>query len=207
MDVLLIPTIILGVLTLTFGSLGIWAYVNYNDQKNNVDQKISAAVASAKKEQTEVDQKEFLEREKEPYRPFVGPDDLGRPAFNYPKTWSVYIGADTRGREFQAYFQPITVPATNSGTPYALRVSVESRAYEDYLKGYETAVKKGDLKSSPIAIQGMNGTRLDGNFSKTVRGSMVIFKVRDKTLRVYTESETFQPDFDNIILKSLTFNP
>lgn len=207
MDVLLIPTIILGVLTLTFGSLGIWAYVNYNDQKNNVDQKISAAVASAKKEQTEEDQKLFLEREKEPYRQFIGPDDLGRPTFNYPKTWSVYVGRNDSGNEYQAYFQPGVVPPTNSQTPYALRVGVESRGYEDTLRSYETLVKRGDLKSSPIAIQGMNGTRLDGNFSKTIKGSMVLFKVRDKTLRVYTESDTFRPDFDAIILKDLSFNP
>lgn len=207
MNVLLIPIIILGVTTLAFGSFSIWSYVSYSDQKNNVDQKINAAVEAAKKEQTQADQKVFLEREKEPYRQFVGPNDLGRVTFNYPKTWSVYNGTNDSGRQFQAYLQPGVVQPIVSKKPYALRVSIESRSYAQILTTYQTGVKKGDLKTSRVAVEGLNGTRLDGNFTKDIKGSMVVFKVRDKTLRVYTEADTFRPDFDKIILKSLSFNP
>jgi hypothetical protein len=31
--------------------------------------------------------------------------------------------------------------------------------------------------------------------------------VRDKTLKVYTESTNFSPDFNNIVLNSLTYLP
>lgn len=206
MNPLLIPTIVLGLLVLGFGSFAIWSFVNYSDQKNNVDEKISAAVAVAKKQQSDTDQKTFQEREKEPYVKFVGPDDLGRVNFNYPKTWSVYVGRSS-DTQYEAYLQPGVVPPVDSQTPYATRVTITSKSYEDTLKLYQELVKKGDLKSSPIAIGGLNGTRLDGNFSKTSQGSMVIFKIRDKSLSVYTESNTFKPDFDNIILNSLTFNP
>lgn len=206
MNPLLIPTIVLGVLVLGFGSFAIWSFVNYSDQKNNVDEKISAAVAVAKKQQSDTDAKTFQEREKEPYVKFVGPDDLGRVTFNYPKTWSAYIDKSSDS-QYEAYLQPSVVPPIDSKTPYAARVSVTSKSYEDTLKSYQELVKKGDLKSSPIAVKGLNGTRLDGNFSKTVQGSMVIFKIRDKSLSVYTESNTFKPDFDSIILASLDFNP
>lgn len=206
MNPLLIPTIVLGVLVLGFGSFAIWSFVNYSDQKNNVDQKITAAVATAKTQQTGVDQKNFLEREKEPYRQFIGPDDLGRVTFNYPKTWSVYVDKSSDS-QYEAYLQPGVVPPTTSQIPYATRVTVATKSYESTLQLYQDLVKKGDLKSSPIAISGLNGTRLDGNFSKTVQGSMVVFKIRDKSLSVYTESDTFKPDFDGIILKSLDFNP
>lgn len=38
------------VLVLITGSLAIWAYLGYNEQKTNVDGKIDLAVATAKKE-------------------------------------------------------------------------------------------------------------------------------------------------------------
>jgi hypothetical protein len=204
---LLIISIVLTVLVLGLGSLSIWAYVNYTDQKNNVDQKISAAVADAKRVQGTEDEAKFAEREKQPTRQFVGPDDLGRVQVSYPKTWSVYVDKDgSAGSNYESYFSAGVVPPILSKTPYALRITVEKKTYETVLQGYQDLVKKGDLKSSPVTIQGQNGTRLDGNFSKDIQGSMVLFKVRDKTLEVYTQSPTFRPDYDSIILPSLTFN-
>ena len=204
---LLLISIVLTILVLGLGSFGIWAYVNYSDQKNNVDQKISAAVADAKRQQTNDDEAAFAEREKQPTRQFVGPDDLGRVQVNYPKTWSVYVGDDgSNGSTYEAYFAAGVVPPVDSKTPYALRITVENKTYDDVLKGYQDAVKKGDLKSSSVTLQGQTGTRLDGAFSKTVSGSMVLYKVRDKTLEVYTQSPTFVSDYNNIILPSLVFN-
>jgi hypothetical protein len=204
---LLLISIVLTILVLGLGSFSIWAYVNYTDQKNNVDQKISAAVADAKRQQGNDDEAKFAEREKQPTRQFVGPDDLGRVQVNYPKTWSVYVDKDGSGNNnYEAYFAAGVVPPITGKTPYALRITVENKTYDEVIKAYQETVKKGDLKSSPVTLQGQTGTRLDGNFSKTVSGSMVLFKVRDKTLEVYTQSPTFQPDYDNIILPSLIFN-
>jgi hypothetical protein len=181
--------------------------VNYTDQKNNVDQKISAAVADAKRQQIIDDEAKFAEREKQPTRQFVGPDDLGRVQVNYPKTWSVYVDKDGSGNtNYEAYFAASVVPPIASKTPYALRITVENKVYEDVLKTYQDVVKKGDLKSTAVTLQGQTGTRLDGKFSATVSGSMVLFKVRDKTLEVYTQSPTFASDYNNIILPSMTFN-
>ncbi len=204
---LLLISIVLTILVLGLGSFGIWSYVNYSDQKNNVDQKISAAVADAKRQQTSDDQASFAEQEKQPTRQFIGPDDLGRVQVNYPKTWSVYVDKDGSGtNNYEAYFAAGVVPPIDSKTPYALRITVENKTYDDVLKAFQDTVKKGDLKSSPVTLQGQTGTRLDGNFSKTVSGSMVLFKVRDKTLEVYTQSPTFASDYNNIILPSLIFN-
>lgn len=204
---LLLISIVLTVLVLGLGSFGIWAYVNYSDQKNNVDQKISAAVANAKRQQNSDDETSFAEREKQPTRQFVGPDDLGRVQVNYPKTWSVYVDKDgSSNTNYEAYFAAAVVPPIDSKTPYALRITVENKTYDDVLKAYQETVKKGDLKSSPVTLQGQTGTRLDGNFSKTISGSMVLFKVRDKTLEIYTQSPTFASDYNNIILPSLIFN-
>lgn len=206
MNPLLLVSVVLTILVLGLGSFSIWAYVNYNDQKDNVDQKISAAVATAKKQQSDVDAVTFAEQEKQPTRKFTGPSDLGSVELSYPKTWSVYVDKDGNNSNYEAYFAAGVVPPISGKTPYALRVTVERKAYEDVIQAYQSKVKKGELKSSSITLQGQTGTRLDGSFSDDVKGSMVLFKVRDKTLEVYTQSDTFASDYEKIILPSLSFN-
>jgi len=51
------------------------------------------------------------------------------------------------------------------------------------------------------------GTRLDGTLDQDTNGSMVIIKVRDKTLQIYTESNDYLGDFNDTILSSLNFAP
>lgn len=204
---LVIVVVVLVVLVLGLSVFGIWAYMNYSDQKMRVDLKIAAAVTAAQKQQGDADAAQFAEQEKQPFRTFEGTEDLGHVQFSYPKTWSVYTdrnGANVAG--FEVYFQPLVVPPLSSGTPYALRVSIVDDTYEQVLNGYGEFVRAGSLKSSPITLNGVAGIRLDGNFSASTKGSMVILKIRDKTLRIFTESQIFVSDFDNTILKTLRFN-
>jgi hypothetical protein len=205
----LIASVVLGVLVVVLGSVAIWAIVNYNDQKDNVDSKIEVAVSAAKQQQAADDDKKFAEREKEPYDKFIGPDELGRVEFDFPKTWSAHVARDgekgTSG--YEAYLYPKVVPPIENDGQYALRVIIEARTYEEVLRSYENRVENGDLRSSSVTISGYNGTRLDGKFSKEIEGSAVFFKVRDKTLMIATDATVFRPDFNNIILKSLNFNP
>lgn len=204
---LVLTAVVLSVLTVGLGVFGIWSFVSYQDQKNNVDAKIKTAVAEAKQQQSAEDDKQFAEREKQPTREIVGPDDLGRVAFSYPKTWSAYIDKNgANGSQYEVYLYPGAVPSIATKTPYALRVSVVDRRYEDETAVFRDRVQKGELKASPVTLNGETGTRLDGIFSKDIQGSMVLFKVRDKTLKVYTESRSFQADFDSIVVKSLSFN-
>ena len=204
---LVLVVVALALLVIGVTGFGIWSYVQYTDQKNNVDEKITAAVAEAQRKQSEEDEAKFAEREKQPTKQFVGPDDLGRVEFQYPKTWSAYV--DQLGEAnstYEAYFQPGVVPPLDSNTPYALRVTIESQVYDAVIGEYQDKVKKGELKSSSITINGETGARLEGKFDDERDGVMVLLKVRDKTLRVYTESRTFQPDFEKIILASMVFN-
>ena len=203
---LLIATISLALVTAAAGSVAIWAYMNYTDQKTNVDTKIEAAVATAKKIQGDEDEKKFTERDKLPNRQFTGPDDYGRLTFDYSKQWSVYVAKDaTSGGAFEAYLNPGVVPPVSTKAQYALRVLIENKEYDSALATYAPLVKRGDLRSSAISANGVNGTRFDGSFSKDIRGAAVVYKIRDKTVTLRTDADTFKPDFDTLV-QTIKFN-
>lgn len=202
----LIAIILLSILFLAAGSAAIWAYANYTEQKTNVDGKIALAVAEAEKQQSDKDLAYFSEQEKIPNRLFVGPDDYGRLTFDYPKTWSVYVAKDvSEGGAYLAYLNPVTVPPVSEKQQFSLRVSIEQTDYDQILKTYDARIKKGDLRSTGFSANGHNGIRFDGNFSKDIRGSAVVLKLRDKTVTLRTDADTFKPDFENII-KTVNFN-
>jgi cytoskeletal protein RodZ len=203
---LVLSTVLLSIVAALAIGLAVWGIMNYMDQKNNVDSKVADAVATAKKDQADSDEIKFTARDKEPNRQFVGPDDYGRLTFNYPKTWSVYVDKDaSTGGTYEAYLNPVSVPPVSSTQQYALRVTIEQKDYATALTSYDAAVKKGDLKSSSVTADGSNGTRLDGKFSTDIRGSAVILKIRDKTLTLRTDADTFQPDF-NALIATIKFN-
>lgn len=192
--------------TLTFGGLFTWALVNYMDQKNNVDSKVANAVALAVKEQKEADAAAAAEAEKEPNRLFRGPEDYGSLSFKYPKTWSAYEAQDANdGGTYEAYFNPGLIPPASQSQRYALRITIEDQAYQDVVDGYQSLVESGDVKPTAITINDQNGTRLDGKFNEDVRGSVVILKIRDKTVTLRTDATTFTKDF-NALIKTVTFN-
>ncbi len=195
-------------ITVALAATTIWAFLSYNEQKTDVDGKIALAQAEAKKEQADEDEKKFAEREKEPRREFVGPDDYGRLTFMYPKTWSAHVARDvSKGGAFEAYLNPVSVPPIGTAQPFALRVTIDDRDFDRTLASFDSKVAKGELKSSTTSANGESGTRLDGSFSSDIRGSAVFYKVRDKTLVIQTdiESSDIKAEFENII-KTVKFN-
>lgn len=203
----LVAMSLLGLVAVVLAGLSVWLFLQFNEQKSNVDGKVQLAEVNAKRVQQEEDDKKFAEREKEPNREFVGPDDYGRLTFSYPKTWSVYVDKNgANGGAYEAYLHPITVPPVGqSNQLFALRVVIEDKDFDKVVAEYDSLVKKGDLKSSATSSNGVNGTRLDGQFTKDRRGAVVIYKVRDKTVSIFTDADTFKPDFETLI-KTIKFN-
>lgn len=205
----MIATIGLIVAVLASGSLAIWGILRYQDQKTNVDGKIALAVADAVKKQADDDEEKFAQREKEPRREFASPDDLGRLSFDYPKTWSAYVDtdpADSKGKgDYTAYLHPIVVPPTKvRDQQFALRVSILDKNYDEYLKTWDRFIERGEVRSSAVTVGGENGVRIDGNLTKEIRGSAVVFKIRDKTAVIQTDADTFKHDFNDLI-KTIKF--
>ena len=199
-NIWMIFTIILAILFIGIAVFAGWAFVNYNEQKTDVDNKIAIAVTDAKKVQADTDEVKFAVREKEPNREFVGPDDYGRVSFSYPKTWSAYVSKDAiAGGTYEAYFNPIVIPPIIATQRFAIRMTIEARSFDQVLAGYNGLVKSGKLVASSVSSDGNSGTRLDGSFTNDIRGSAVIYKIRDKTLTIRTDANTFADDFNNLI--------
>jgi hypothetical protein len=204
-NIWLILTIVLAITTVGLGAgMGV-ALSNYLDQKNNVDTKVSTAVTTAVKTQSDADSAKFEAANKLPYLTFSGPEDFGSLSFNYPRTWSTYIAKESSTGSFEAYLNPVSVPTVNDSTQFALRVDIETEDYDSALSYYTSLVKDGSLTSSTVKIDGVDSTRLDGNFNDSIRGSAVLFKIRDKTVTIRTDADTFDTDF-NAIIASIKFN-
>jgi hypothetical protein len=198
----------LSLLVVVFGGFGVWSFMNYNEQKTNVDTKIADAAAAARLEQADKDEQDFAKREKQPLRQFVGPSDYGRLTFDYPKTWSAYQATDISeggGVTYEAYLNPIQVPPVGDKQKFALRITIEQKIYDKALDSYATLIKKGDLKSSVYNDGIHTGTKIEGNFNKDIYGTAVLIKMRDRTLTVRTDGDVFKADYE-AILKTIKFN-
>lgn len=207
----IIAIVTLSVLVAIIGGFAGWVYMQYMDQKTNVDSKVSAAATDAAKKQEDADNTKFTEEQKKPYMTFSGPTDYGHLTFDYPKTWSAYQATDIRqggGVTFYAYLHPVFVPPTTpTDQKFALRIVIEQKTYDTVLAGYDKQLKKGDLQSSAWTDNdhGLTGTMLTGNFTTDIRGTAVLIKMRDRTLTVRTDADIFNDDY-KVVLKSLNFN-
>lgn len=202
----LILCLVLIVLTLAAVGTAGWGMYRYMQEKDTVNTQIDNAVAENEKKVRTDMTNDFNEAEKLPNRLFAGPEDFGSLTFSYPKTWSVYVSQDgSTGGQYQAYLNPVTVPAVSATQQFALRVSIQTQDYSKTVATYDSYVKKGDLKSSAIKVGGEDATRLDGTFPDRLRGSIVLFKLRDKTVTVRTDANTFIDDF-NALIATIKFN-
>ena len=196
------------VLVVVLGVFSVWAYLNYLDQKQDVDGRISIASEKARLEQSDKNEADFAKREKEPMVQFSGPSDYGQLRFDYPKTWSAYQATDVsegEGATYEAYLNPVLVPPVGDTQKFALRVTIEQVLYSKAVADYDSLVKKGELKSSVYSDGTHTGTMLTGNFNDDIIGTAVLMKMRDRTLTIRTDGDTFKEDF-LALLKTVNFN-
>lgn len=211
-SLLLVSLILVSLFFIGAAVFAVWAYQGRQDYKNNVDQKISAAVTIAKQEESTTKDKVFAEQEKSPVRTYNGPAAYGSLVIQYPKTWSAYVADDGSSDPYvDGYFYPGVVPdiATNGAT-FALRVQVVQESYSDVLDEFQSQVDDKSVKVSPYKlakVPSVVGSRIDGAVEEGKTGSMILLPLRDKTLKVWTNSNQFLPDFEKYILPNLSFSP
>lgn len=204
-----IAIVMLSLVAVTFVGLFVWILLKYNDVNDDVNGRINLAVAAAKEEQQVEDEKEFAEREKSPYLNFAGPMDYGELSFKYPRTWSVFIEADaSNGGDFRAYLNPVQVNPISKDTINALRVTIRNKDFESVVSEYQKAMdrKDSDLSVETINVGGAVANRYSGTIPNTgLSGYIVVFKIRDKTAILQTDSVLFKEDFDKL-LETVKFN-
>ena len=204
-----VAIIILSLALITFIGLFIWMMVQYDDARTDVDGQIATAVAAAEDEQAQKMEAEFLEREKDPYKDFAGPADYGGLSFKYPKTWSVYIAQDAaRGGDYEAYFNPVEVEPVSDLTINALRLSIRDQSFDNVVAQYQGPLQdpNSNLSMTTIDVNGASANRYEGKIPGTEYvGIFVVFKIRDKTAILRTDSVLFREDFDRLI-STVKFN-
>lgn len=210
----IISIVLLGLLLVGALVFGFWAFAGRQDYKNNVDAKINDAVKVAEQETTEKNNKQFAEELKNPFKTYTGPEPYGSIKLTYPKTWSGYIntGSDSQAA-VDMYFHPDVVPAVSKGTgasAVALHIQVVNQAYDQVVGTRKGFVDTGEVAATPYTLPKMPnepGIKFTGKLSDQINGTEIVLPLRDKTIIITTQADTYLDDFNNIILPNLTFIP
>ncbi len=206
--------VVLGILLVAALVFGSWAYKKMGDYKNISDAKIATAAAQQIKSQAQQIQDNF---DKQNIKAYHGSPTYGSVSFNYPKTWSAYVDSSNSSEPINGYFFPDVVPSVQDNTAFALRVELVDTDYSQIQQQFSSVISQGAATARayvPPKMKGVAnvtpGTYMTGQINQSDQsqnGAMVIIKVRDKTLEIYSESDRYVNDFNNIILASLKFSP
>lgn len=196
----IIILVITALVAVVFIGLYIHKYIQWNEVSTDVNSQIEQAVAVAIAENTTKMEEEFIEREKNPYRDFMGPEDYGSLSFQYPRTWSVYIASDAvNGGDFAAYLNPTQVEPVSLDSINALRVTIRNSPFDTVARAYENYVTNGKLSFSTRNVGGVLANLYTGTLPNNLQGAVVIFKLRDKTVVLQTDAEIFLQEFYTLL--------
>ncbi|MDQ3093944.1 MAG: hypothetical protein M3Q70_02080 [bacterium] len=205
-------SILFGLLFIGASIFGVWAFMGMQDYKNNVQPKINTAVELAKQETSTLKDNEFVEKEKLPTVNFRGPDTYGAISFDYPKTWSAVTAKPDQSNPLDLTLHPSVVPGSGQDREfsYGLRLEVLNSSYEKSVKEFDSQIKNAGLIASvftPAKVPSAVGTRFEGEFVRGKVGVVFMLPLRDKTIKIWTESNDYRKDLLEIILPSLSFQP
>ena len=201
--IIIVLSVSLGLLVILAG----WLYFSYRNQKENVDEITVSAVEKAKANQAEELEADFAEREKNPFRKYESDDILGSIVVEFPKTWNLMVAEDENSSvQIDATFHPGKIDISSEDNNYALRMQLVDELYTQTVSEYEGNVEEGLLKSKSITVSGASGLIFNGLFPDEKVGRAVVLPVRDSTLILRTDSDSFLEDFHKVIEK-LTFSP
>lgn len=211
-------TILLSVTAISLLAFSLWAYGGRQDYKNNSDKKVSAAVEVAKKQQVDEDNQRFAEELKNPLKTYTGPSDYGSVVVQYPKTWSAFLANNglSSGAILDAYFHPDIIPPLsnneNNRNAIALNVQVLNQSYSQAISGLKQRADQSNvsLVAEPYALPKMpnqSGILFRGQITNNLNGIVIYVPLRDKTIRISTDTDQFLADFNNYILPNFSFEP
>lgn len=203
--------VVLGVLCVGFMALSAWAVGERSTYKNKSDQLVASAIEANTTEVKARLEKEFAEKEKSPLETFVGPEEYGSIRVVHPKTWSIYAVKGDGSNPLDVYMDQGVVQSVDAeGATYALRLEVVDTSYASTLQSISSGVANGQTKVSPYKLPKNSkiiGSRIEGQLEDQKKGVLVVLPLRDKTIKIWTEGDKYKTDFDDIVMKNLTFVP
>jgi hypothetical protein len=207
----ILPVVILAILSLISVAFAIWAFISMTDYKNNSDKKSDTAVSIALTEQKTKLDLEYEEKAKSPFENYKASSEFGSLSISYPKSWSLYVDskASSAASSIEGYGHPDYVPGLTSDTSFALRFQVTTRDYNVELKTFDGGIKTGVVKVSPFKLGKVKedlGAKVEGQINNKKSGILYMFPLRDKTIKIWTEGNSYLKDLDAIIT-NLTFVP
>jgi hypothetical protein len=209
---LILAVVGLLLLSIIFIVLTVMFYSQMSNYKNNSDEISAKAVLQANDELKKKLDLEYSEKDKLPNKEYTTPSSAASVKIVYPKTWDLYFIEDNNRGTVDNYFNFNMVPdISNKDNQYSLRLEVLDKNYTEVAKSYDTDAKKGAIIISPykpeLVPNAQTGILITGDIRKDVKGQAVILPVRDKTIKIWTEGANYINDFNNVVLKNLTYNP
>jgi hypothetical protein len=202
------------VLLLSAVIFGAWAFMSRQDYKSNVDAKINVAVGVARTQTTVADNASFVDKFKQPFLTFNGPEQYGSITFQYPKTWSAYVNGIgvSSANLIDGYFsQGMLQSVTDGTTDFALRIKVLNQAYDQTVQAYQG--QSPTYTAAPYTlpkIPNVVGLEVSGQLGVGANGdtsTMVILPERTNTIEVWTDGDQNLNDFNDTVLKTFSFSP
>ena len=193
--------------------LSVVYYQGEKKYKNDSNQLIATAVASAVQSQQTTDKNVFAKESLQPLQPFIGPEAYGTVTVYYPKTYSAYIVVNSGNSiPVNGFFEPGFVPdTTNQANAFALRLQVDAESYDQELLQYASPAKEGLVTITAYSlpkVPSVVGVKITGKILTNVQnGIMIILPLRNTTLQVWTEAPQYESNFNTLILPNLSFSP
>ncbi len=209
----LILFVVMAILFILAVVYGFSIYGKEQNYKNNVTQKVNAAVNTAVQQTQNADKQAYYAQAEKPLQTYTGPSNYGSIVVEYPKNWSAYVetaNGQGGGTSVNGYFQPDYVPNTDSQSVFALRVELVQQSYDSVLQQYNGKQSQGLVTVKPYSlpkVPNVIGVRIEGEVQNNKQGSLVLLPLRAQTLEIWTESTQYEPDFNNNILPNLSFSP
>ena len=210
-SVLKFAAIGIGVLLLIAIVLFFWAFSQWQSARADVEGEIAVAVNAAVEAERQAGDDRCAEQMKTPFMTLQSPVEYGPLIIQYPRNWSVFVESNTIGRNYVAYLNYPHVMPLGNDTRHALRVIQYDniREYDTIIQRYNRLVDRRELSVQSFSVESTSGgvhtgLRYDGQFDKNIRGAAVIFKIRDKTVWLRTDSEEYLEDFNRIV-ETVTF--
>lgn len=207
-------TIAVVVLSLLLVGALIFGYVAFSEQqkyKTRTDEIVAKQVKIAVDQNSTTKDNEFAELSKSPVKNYNGPSTYGSITLKYPKTYSAYVDTSAQSNQpINGYFNPNFVPGIQSGSTFALRMQVTSEGYNEELQNFDSLAKDNKVSIKPFKfpnVKSVMGVKITGQLTPQVSGTMIMVPLRDKTIKLWTETDQYQKDFNKYVIPNFKFSP